>query len=238
MNQIYRYNLSIVIVVKNNYDGLVRTIESVDRLNSDLIQIVVVDGCSHDGGVEWLLNSKHKNTVVVSGHDNGIYDAMNRAKKFILGDYVLYLNSGDWLSGNFVKIHQESLLRVNIIRDNSVHDDFIKLFGYGYNHQGVIFNANHSPYDCKYHLASDVNLIIGTFKMGLKKLPIIQDLQSNYTLDGVSSEKSLSKNIEICKVFWNYKKYFEALILLFYLPLKDLVPYKVKCRYAKFFKHE
>lgn len=238
MNQIYKYNLSIVIVVKNNYAGLLKTIDSITALNSDLIQIVIVDGRSIDGGVEWLMNVKLKNTIVISGYDSGIYDAMNKAKQFIHSDYVLYLNSGDWLSGVFLEIHQASLLRVNIIGEHGVHNDFIKLFGYGYNHQGVIFKSNHGAYDCRYHLAADLNLIISTYRNSLKNLPIIKGLQAHYRLDGVSSQKSFKKNIELCAVFWNCKKYFHALILLFYLPLKDLVPYKIKYQYAKKFKYE
>lgn len=238
MKQVSRCNLSIIVVVKNNYAGLVKTIESIESLNSSLIQTVVVDCHSIDGGAEWILNKNIQNLVVISGHDEGIYDAMNKARKFVVGDYVLYLNSGDWLSGVFFEISQPCLLKVNIISKEKVHCDFIKLFGFGYNHQGIIFDATHQPFDSKYFLAADLHLIINTFKSGLKELPIIPGLQANYRLDGVSSHKSIKKNLGVSMVFWDCQKYFLALLSLFYLPIKDLIPYKFKYHYAKFFKYE
>lgn len=56
---------------------------------------IVVDGGSTDGTLE-LISADPRCTLWVSQPDRGVYDAYNKALGLAQGDYVWYLNAGDW----------------------------------------------------------------------------------------------------------------------------------------------
>jgi glycosyltransferase involved in cell wall biosynthesis len=66
----------------------------------------VVDGGSTDGSVDYLIaqNSelRTQNFSFISEKDKGIYNAMNKGIRMAKGEYVHFLNSGDWLVDEFV----------------------------------------------------------------------------------------------------------------------------------------
>ena len=68
----------------------------------DDIEHIVVDGGSSDGTIELLKRYGKRVSKLITGPDNGIYDAMNKGTALATGDYVAYLNSDDFYSGNTV----------------------------------------------------------------------------------------------------------------------------------------
>ena len=94
--------LSIITVNFNNKDGLNCTLKSVkDQVYQDF-EHIVIDGGSTDGSVELLMNRKGDNFKWISEPDSGIYCAMNKGIQLATGNYLLFLNSGDWLADAFV----------------------------------------------------------------------------------------------------------------------------------------
>ncbi len=92
--------LSIITVNLNNAEGLLKTIESVIHQTFDNYEYIVIDGASTDGSVELMKQYADKLTYWLSEPDKGIYNAMNKGIKAASGDYLLFLNSGDYLSGS------------------------------------------------------------------------------------------------------------------------------------------
>lgn len=95
--------LSIITINKDNAEGLRRTMESVAAQTCKDFEYIVVDGASTDGSVEvmqeWAASILEAG-VVVDAHsepDSGLYNAMNKGVRKATGEYVLMLNSGDWL---------------------------------------------------------------------------------------------------------------------------------------------
>lgn len=88
--------ISIITIVYNNRDSVKRTIESVLNQTYKNIEFVVVDGGSNDGTVEEIQRFIDQTTVFVSEKDKGIYDAMNKGITLASGDWILFLNSGDF----------------------------------------------------------------------------------------------------------------------------------------------
>lgn len=89
--------LSIITVNLNNIHGLQKTMESIFTQNSKDYEWVVIDGGSTDGSKELIeQNSKHI-AYWVSEPDDGIYHAMNKGITAATGDYLQFLNSGDYL---------------------------------------------------------------------------------------------------------------------------------------------
>lgn len=89
--------ITIITVNKNNAEGLKRTIESVVRQSYTAFEYIVIDGDSSDGSKQLISEYRDRLTVAVSEPDAGIYNAMNKAIKLAKGDYLLFLNSGDYL---------------------------------------------------------------------------------------------------------------------------------------------
>ena len=90
--------ISVITINKNNKEGLRKTIESViSQTYFSAIEFVIIDGASTDGSVDVIKEYQEKISYWQSKRDKGIYNAMNKALKFISGDYVLFLNSGDYL---------------------------------------------------------------------------------------------------------------------------------------------
>lgn len=97
--------LSIITIVYNHKEGLIRTAESVKNINNPLIEWLIIDGASNDGSVEVIkLYEKYINKWI-SEKDKGISDAFNKGVQLASGNFVLFLNAGD-----IININSELLL--------------------------------------------------------------------------------------------------------------------------------
>jgi len=111
--------LSIITINRNNASGLHKTIESVLSQTLTNFEYIVIDGGSTDGSVEIIKHYTDRITYWVSEPDKGIYNAMNKGIKIATGEYLQFLNSGDWLSDNnileniFRKTHYGDVLYGN-----------------------------------------------------------------------------------------------------------------------------
>lgn len=116
-------NLTIITINYNNASGLERTIESILNQTSINFEYLVVDGGSTDDSCRVIcdkLDFFNKQTanrghilngdVEVNGikvkwiseKDDGIYNAMNKGIRMANGEFVQFVNSGDFLAANNV----------------------------------------------------------------------------------------------------------------------------------------
>ena len=95
-------SLSIITINQNNVAGLRKTIESVVSQSSRNFEYLIIDGGSTDGSIDVIKEYAEKITFWVSEPDNGIYHAMNKGVHAAKGEFVHFLNSGDWLVDNHV----------------------------------------------------------------------------------------------------------------------------------------
>lgn len=89
--------LSIITINFNNRAGLQKTIDSVISQTFKDFEWIIIDGGSTDGSKELIEQYNEYITYWVSEPDKGIYNAMNKGIKVAKGEYLLFLNSGDWL---------------------------------------------------------------------------------------------------------------------------------------------
>jgi glycosyltransferase involved in cell wall biosynthesis len=94
--------LSVITINRNNAAGLRKTIESVISQTFINYEYIIIDGGSTDGSVDIIKQYADKITYWVSEPDTGIYNAMNKGIKVAKGEYLQFLNSGDWLYSNTV----------------------------------------------------------------------------------------------------------------------------------------
>lgn len=92
--------VSIITVCKNAESAIERTILSVVTQScfSENIEYLIIDGASTDKTAEIIKQYAIKYSLKwISEPDSGIYNAMNKGIKLATGDYLLFLNAGDYL---------------------------------------------------------------------------------------------------------------------------------------------
>lgn len=92
--------LSIITINRNNAIGIKKTIDSVKAQTFNDFEYIVVDGASTDesvGAIEELASNYERELKWISEPDTGIYNAMNKGILMAQGEYLLFLNSGDYL---------------------------------------------------------------------------------------------------------------------------------------------
>lgn len=88
--------VTIITVNYNNCHGLERTINSVALQSYSDMEYIIIDGGSTDKSVDIIKRNESVVSFWVSEKDNGIYNAMNKGIGFAHGEYLLFLNSGDY----------------------------------------------------------------------------------------------------------------------------------------------
>ena len=97
--------LTYVTITYNAANVLQRTLDSVLRQDYPEIAHLIIDGASTDATLQLVDEYIERSNAAENGHriqvisepDKGIYDAMNKGLRSIVGDYVCFLNAGDFL---------------------------------------------------------------------------------------------------------------------------------------------
>lgn len=94
---------SIIVVSLNAGDKLLETIESIREQSFTDYEVVIKDGGSKDGSVEFLkkqmlgFDTAMRNRIrLFEEKDSSIYDGMNQAVEKAEGKYLYFLNCGDY----------------------------------------------------------------------------------------------------------------------------------------------
>lgn len=95
---------SIVTITYNADNVLGKTVDSVFSQTYPHVEHVIIDGASTDDTLQVAQDYMQRSYAASNGHeirivsepDNGLYDAMNKGLRQVSGDYVLFLNAGDF----------------------------------------------------------------------------------------------------------------------------------------------
>lgn len=87
--------VSVVTAVFNRSGTIADAIASVQSQTHQNVEHVVQDGGSTDGTLEIVERMANESTRLVSAHDNGIYDAINRGIERATGDIIGLMHSDD-----------------------------------------------------------------------------------------------------------------------------------------------
>lgn len=94
--------ITIITVCYNAVNVLEKTICSVLNQSYKNIEYIIIDGKSTDGTLNIIKKYDTYITRWTSEPDKGIFDAMNKGVSYSHGNWVLFLNSGDYLCDEFV----------------------------------------------------------------------------------------------------------------------------------------
>lgn len=112
--------LSIITVNLNNIEGLKNTIQSIINQNYTDFEWIVIDGGSTDGSKDLIMSYSDRINYWVSEKDTGIYNAMNKGIAHANGEYLQFLNSGDYFCDSSVLMDVMTELK----SDEIVYGDF------------------------------------------------------------------------------------------------------------------
>ncbi len=96
---------TFVTVTYNAATVLMRTATSVLEQDYPCLEHIIIDGASSDDTVKLAEDYKRQSDEAGNGHhvtvvsepDKGLYDAMNKGRMLATGDYLCFLNAGDFL---------------------------------------------------------------------------------------------------------------------------------------------
>lgn len=89
---------SVITVCFNSAHTIASTLSSVAEQDFADYEHIIVDGASTDDTVDVVRLHSSPKLRWLSEPDNGLYDAMNKGLRLAKGEYVLYLNSDDFLA--------------------------------------------------------------------------------------------------------------------------------------------
>ncbi|MBO4892229.1 MAG: glycosyltransferase [Prevotella sp.] len=213
---------------------LQRTLDSVLCQDYPEITHLIIDGASTDGTIEMVndyiarsnaANNGHK-VLLMSESDNGIYDAMNKGLRSLDGDYVCFLNAGDFLPAPDIASRIAAMAdnQAVLYGDTDIVDGegrFLhhrrlappenltwKSFRHGMLvcHQAFYARTDFAiatPYNQKYHYSADVDWCIRIMKAAAKeKVPLLNlhMVVVNYTQEGQTTLHHRESLIERYKV--------------------------------------
>lgn len=102
---------SVITTTRNCQEDIVVTAKSIRSQTFRSLEWIIQDCVSTDHTLEFA-EKIFPDVKIASTPDDGIYDAMNKATGRCLGNWILFLQAGDWLAGRDVlRIIDSQLLR-------------------------------------------------------------------------------------------------------------------------------
>jgi glycosyltransferase involved in cell wall biosynthesis len=189
--------VTVIIVTFNAGKTLQNCLDSIYQQDTDLIEIIVIDGASKDTTIEILQHNNSKITFWKSESDNGIYDAMNKAMPYISTERVLFLGADDRLLPDFSKMLQtlsdlNTIYYANVFYKGRPQSGLITPYQQaksGIFHQSIIYPASvfkRYQYNLKYKIAADYALNMQLFKDDEYTFEYKDYLIADYSDTGVS----------------------------------------------------
>jgi glycosyltransferase involved in cell wall biosynthesis len=112
----FNQTLDIITICFNSASTIAKTIESVRRNRSSISSYIIIDGGSTDGTVDIVNHNRDIVDIFISEKDDGISDAFNKGIKLSTADYILLLNSDDFIYEDaLVEIQNNHLLEADLV---------------------------------------------------------------------------------------------------------------------------
>jgi glycosyltransferase involved in cell wall biosynthesis len=170
---------------------------------------IVVDGASTDGTAELLNTISGDNITVLSEKDAGIFDAMNKGIYLAKGEYLNFMNSGDFFHREpFVKVMEQQFKGADIlsfdytclnaelreVNTNLLSSDSEDLRSRSsIPHQSALIKnrlfTELGTYDESFTLSGDYEFFARALKAGVYKFKFFPEIYlACFVLDGVTSK--------------------------------------------------
>ncbi|TCO06901.1 glycosyltransferase family 2 protein [Natronoflexus pectinivorans] len=209
--------LSIITVNLNNVEGLRKTLDSVACQTFTDYEHLIIDGGSADASIEIIKEYETKYNGVkdglywVSESDKGIYNAMNKGIMVAKGEYLQFLNSGDYFYNNnslvlfselthnnpFLIIGDDMIEDENGIRKKHYHPDRASIFFLmtgAFAHAATFYNRklfkDFGLFDESYKIGADYEYYLRLFLLHKIEYAHINQPITVFTTGGISGDKT------------------------------------------------
>lgn len=233
---------SIIVVSLNEGKELKKTVDSVLNQTYRDFEVIVKDGGSTDGSPAYLINENQVKLII--SKDKSLYDAMNQAVEKATGDYVFFLNCGDYLmdknvlakTAKFIAGHSADLYYGDLYRRKlksvDVAPDRITDFVCYRNvpcHQVCFYSRklfSNRGYKLRYKVRADYEHFLWCIYEAKAVCAHLPFTVSDYEGDGISESEANRKiaameSREITKKYLGFKRHIFKLIMLLTLqPLR------------------
>jgi glycosyltransferase involved in cell wall biosynthesis len=246
--------LSIVTINYNNSHGLQQTIDAVINQSFNSYEYIVIDGGSSDDSKTIIEKYADKISYWVSEKDNGVYHAMNKGIAKANGEYVLFLNSGDYFITNtilekiFAEKNTEDILYGDVQTPTEILRypeklDFFYFFRYSLGHPASFIKK--SLFE-KYGFYNEENKIVSDWEFFLKVIvthkasyKYLKEVVSYFDTTGMSSsvESQVLLNEEMIKVLHPYLDEYYSEIIIGCNELRDKISYYQKKEFRRTLKY-
>lgn len=214
---------TIITVCLNTEAEIEKTIRSVLEQDYTDFEYLIKDGGSTDQTLkiaESFADAFAERGItyrVISRPDQGVYDAMNQAVQEARGEWLLFLNAGDWFVQKSIlsRFHAEpAMTKADIVygdmcfRDEDLYG-IIKAqplesirFRYPFCHQCLFTRRTllcDSPYSTRYRICSDYQFYLRMFQEG-KNFAYVPVVVSVFSKGGISSD-TIACEQEVLKMF-------------------------------------
>jgi hypothetical protein len=106
--------VSVLMCLKNASATLRTTFQSVSCQTYPKIEVIVVDGLSHDNTINIAREFQHQPITIVSESDTGYYHALNKAILLARGEYLLALNGDDILEPHAIEMLLDTIRETGV----------------------------------------------------------------------------------------------------------------------------
>lgn len=248
--------ISIITAVYNREKYIEKTILSVLNQTYRNIEYIIIDGGSTDSTVEIIEKYQDRIFYWVSEKDTSMYHAINKGMLNSTGDFILNLNSDDWLIddqviekviakiicnesykaffGNIIRYYESKNYFRKIVLKNvsfktlllSEHSTFIP-------HSSLFISKEILKligfYDLDYKYASDFDLILRIIKnYNVKHLPLFITVFREHP-DSITSSGKI--DLERKAILTKYSLYNTNIIIRRYNYFIGWISYKIKNLY-------
>lgn len=125
------FKISVVTVTYNANQCVEKTIQSIVGQTYDNLEYLVIDGGSTDGTQRIVEKYAERIAVFVSEKDQGIYDGMNKGIASATGDYLLFMNAGDYFADEDVVKDVARFISSEATDADAVYGDTLNELEYG-----------------------------------------------------------------------------------------------------------
>lgn len=236
---------SIITVVKNDKDNILKTIRSVKNQKFQNYEYIIIDGKSNDGTSKIIKNNikVEKKFIHIIKKDKNLYQALNNGIKIAKGKYILIIHSGDiFWDQNILKIIDKEINNYDAISGNIMFqskNNFSRYWKYRINKLSKYncFKIAHTSlvikrelinklkrYNINYNISSDTDFILRFSLVKNLKFKYVDKIFVIMKTGGLSSSSSnfftkVSQDLKIYRKYFNEKFifiYFYKLIYKFY----------------------
>jgi glycosyltransferase involved in cell wall biosynthesis len=205
--------ITIIMVTKNRSEMLPRAVNSFLSQVYEDKQLIIIDGASEDGSIEFLNKLEHEQIIWISEEDSGIYDALNKGIRLADGEIVgvlhsddFYCNSNvlckvaeaffnqsklDFVSGSTLYVSDYFGAKIKRVYNSTYFKKWMLRFGFIPSHTATFCKYSLlmklQGYNTKYKSASDFEFYVRALNLKDIRYALIPDYWNYMSTGGVSN---------------------------------------------------